>query len=285
MTKIKMIAAAVAVASVSTLASAAPPPDAPPVYANGPFSPAVNITNLSSQERQAFALLEGIMQSVEGRIHAAGCTPASLSLSVYSDALTTPSVGTAKLGSGPNSMTLTSAAEAPNANSFRGEAVDVDQAGPGYIANTPVSGYDGTMIYNSANNMMVGYMNAVNVMSINWVPNTFTGYVIKDFYLGQNTGPVGADTHIVYDWGLQSLSKEGYPVEKYWQRSKTRRSDGGQGATAFVKDRLVGVVPCRIAISLSGLNQFGVFQQSGTLTISGLTPGAPVPEIDNIPNI
>ena len=279
MTKIKMLAAAVAVASVSTLASANPP-DAPTVYATGPMSPAVNSTNLSAQERAAFALLEGILQSVEGKIHAAGCVALTLPLKVYSDALTDPVVGNAKLGTAPADMTLVATGVAPT---FRGQIINVAQnPAAGYVGNTPVSDYASNMVFNSANNMMVGAMTQVNVMSINWVPNQFTGYVIKDFYMGTTAG---GDAHIVYDWGLQSLSKEGYPVEKYWQRSKTRRSDGGNGQTAFVKDRLVGVVPCRIAIALSGLNQFGIFQQTGTLSIQPVAPAAATPEIDNIPNI
>ena len=281
MTKIKMLAAAVTAASVSTMAGANPP-DAPGVYTLGPMSPAINTTNLSAQERAAFALLEGILQSVEGKIHAAGCVALTLPLKVYSDALTDPVVGNAKLGTAPADMTLVATGVAPT---FRGQIINVTQApAAGYIGNTPVTDYASNMVFNSANNMMVGAMTQVNVMSINWVPNQFTGYVIKDFYMG-NDKNVPSDAHIVYDWGLQSLSKEGYPVEKYWQRSKTRRSDGGNGQTAFVKDRLVGVVPCRIAIALSGLNQFGIFQQTGTLSIQPVAPSAATPEIDNIPNI
>ncbi|MCP5407545.1 MAG: hypothetical protein H6968_02145 [Chromatiaceae bacterium] len=281
MTKIKMLAAAVTAASVSTMAGANPP-DAPGVYTLGPMSPAINTTNLSAQERAAFALLEGILQSVEGKIHAAGCVALTLPLKVYSDALTDPVVGNAKLGTTPADMTLVATGVLPT---FRGQIINVAQApAAGYVGNTPVSDYASNMVFNSANNMMVGAMTQVNVMSINWVPNQFTGYVIKDFYMG-NDKNVPSDAHIVYDWGLQSLSKEGYPVEKYWQRSKTRRSDGGNGQTAFVKDRLVGVVPCRIAIALSGLNQFGIFQQTGTLSIQPVAPAAATPEIDNIPNI
>ena len=282
MTKIKMLAAAVTAASVSTMAGAAHPPDAPGVYTLGPMSPAINTTNLSAQERAAFALLEGILQSVEGKIHAAGCVALTLPLKVYSDALTDPVVGNAKLGTTPADMTLVATGVLPT---FRGQIINVAQApAAGYVGNTPVSDYASNMVFNSANNMMVGAMTQVNVMSINWVPNQFTGYVIKDFYMGTTAG---GDAHIVYDWGLQSLSKEGYPVEKYWQRSKTRRSDGGNGQTAFVKDRLVGVVPCRIAISLSGLNQFGIFQQTGTVSIqpAPVLPGTPATEITTIPNV
>ena len=297
MTKLSITATTICVVGISTLASAAPPPDAPAVYATGPLSPAINSTNLSAQERAAFALLEGILQSVEGKVHAAGCIPLTLPLSVYSDALTDPVVGNAKLGTVPADMTLVATGVAPT---FRGQILNVAQnPAAGYVGNTPVTDYASNMVFNSANNMMVGAMTQVNVMSINWVPNQFTGYVIKDFYTGLQSGmggigpgngeteePGSNDTHIFYDWGLQAMSKEGYPVEKYWQRSKTRRSDGGIGQTAFVKDRLVGVVPCRITIALSGLNQFGIFQQSGTLRISNELPGAlPVAEFDAIPDI
>ena len=280
MTKINILAAAIAVASVSSLAAAAPPPGAPSVYNNGPFTPAMNVTNLSEQERVAYALLEGIMQSAEAKIHAHGCQAVTLPLSVYVDAVgTTP---TATLGAQANDRLILSLKTVVDGG-FRGKTYNLGQDVAGFINGTPVFGYLGTMIYNSANNMMVGNME-VNVLSTNWVPNKFTGYVIKDFYKGTTVAmdangyaiPGQNDTHIIYDWGLQSLSKESYPVEKYWQRSKVRRSDGGVAQTAFVKDRLVGVTPCRIAIALSGLNQVGLFQQTGTLAISTVTPATGV---------
>ena len=273
----------------STLAGAAVPPGPPSAYNGGPLSPAANTTNLSSQERVAYALLEGIMQSVEAKVHSTGCTPVVLPLSVYSDAFASPVQGSASIGVAPNSLVLF--AKAQTTPGYRGQAIDVRQQdfdpitppqGAGYINGTEVTGYDATHTFNSANNMMVGWME-VNAMSINWEPNQFTGKVIKDFYMGGVTdgrptvGMLTPDLHILYDWGLQSLSKLDYPVEKYWQRSKSRRSDGGNGQTAFVKDRLVGVVPCRIAIALSGLNQIGVFQQTGVLTISTLKPSESAP--------
>ena len=278
MSRIKILSAAVVVTCISSLAGAASPPNAPDVYILGPMSPAANTTNLSSQERAAYALLEGIMQSVEAKVHSTGCTPVVLPLSVYSDAFASPVQGSASIGVAPNSLVLF--AKAQTTPGYRGQAIDVRQQdfdpitppqGAGYVNGTEITGYDATHTFNSANNMMVGWME-VNAMSINWEPNQFTGKVIKDFYLG-----TGASKHTIFDWGLQSLSKLDYPVEKYWQRSKSRRSDGGNGQTAFVKDRLVGVVPCRIAIALSGLNQIGVFQQTGVLTISTLKPSESAP--------
>ncbi|HXK56726.1 MAG TPA: hypothetical protein PLZ16_08775, partial [Gammaproteobacteria bacterium] len=237
---------------------------------------------------------------VEAKVHSTGCAPVGipvvLPLEVYSDAFTAPVTGDATVGIPPDSLTLF--AKAQTTPGFRGQAIDVaqDDGDPttvdtGYVNGTKITGYAGTHTFNSANNMMVGWME-VNAMSINWEPNQFIGYVIKDFYMGQDAignsqaiPPVLPDTHIVYDWGLQFLSKAGYPVEKYWQRSKVRRSDGGQGYTAFVKDRLVGVTKCRIAVVLQGFNEVGLFWQSGTLTISAAAPGDAVPEFTAIPNI
>lgn len=279
MDRLSLTAAGVIFAVGSAVAGAAPPPAAPAVYNSGPFSPRDSLVSLSTQERAAFALLEGILQSAEGKVHATGCIPATLPLEVYSDALTDPVVGDATLGVAPNSLKLKATGFTPN---FRGQIIAVKQdPAAGFINGTPVTDYTSNFVFNSANNMMVGLMTQVNVMSINWIPNQFTGYVIKDFYMGINE----VDSHIVYDWGLQSLTKEGYPIEKYWQRSKVRRSDGAIGQTAFVKDRLVGVTKCRITAALSGYNAPDLFWQSGTLTISQASPGDPVPEFDAIPDI
>jgi hypothetical protein len=267
MTKIKMLAAAVAVASVSTLAGAADAPGAPSQYDTGPLSPIVNQTNLTVHERAAYAMLEAVLQMTEGKIHADGCKATSLPLKVYSDA---GGQNDASLGSfGNNVKVVASVAPA----TFRGQKVTtVQNPAVGTIAATPVGNFSSTMSYNDANNMMTGSM-SVDVLGANGQLNQFTGLVIKDFYKG--TGP---DQYLIFDWGLQSLSKLGYPVEKYWQRSKVRRDDGGIGRTVFVKDRLVGNTACRITIDLSGANGPSLYWQEGTLAIAQVAPAAPVPE-------
>ena len=312
MTKIKMLAAAVAVASVSTMAGAAVP-TAPSVYNTGPMSPAVNTTNLSEQERIAFALLEGMMQASEAYVHANGCPANKLTipLSAYADALGAPAVllpftgnvGVATLGSAPNIFILR--AKADNSNNFRGQVIDVSQATlisnpfndplPQYINGKATANFVNKMTYNSANNIMVGDM-AVDTLGINGQLNSLKGLVIKDFYSGEEGdgespgGELGGETgggtpnelFLILDWGLQSLSKYDYPVEKYWQRSKVRRSDGGQGQTVFVKDRLVGVTPCRITAALAGSNGPGIFMQSGHMIIENVTPDTASAELEAI---
>ena len=283
MTKIKLLAAAVAVASVSSLAGAAAP-DAPDVYKDGPLSPITYQTNLSIHERAAYAMLEGILQMTEAKIHADGCAPGTLGLKVYSDAGNLPfasppvpvKLGTATLGSFGNSVTVEATVSPP---SFRGQIVEVDQTPTaGFISATPVENYNGDFAYNAANSMMTGNM-TVDVEGANGTLNDFSGMVIKDFYKGD---VASGEQYLIYDWGLQSLAKMGYPIEKYWQRSKVRRGDGGIAQIAFIKDRLVGNTKCRIAIALDGTNDPELLWQDGTLTISQVAPGAAVQEFVDI---
>lgn len=307
MIKLSIAAAAVAAANISALFAA---PMAPALYNNGPMSPYLNKTTLSEQERITFALLEGMMQASEVYVHANGC-PANkltLPLSAYADALGAPAVllpftgnvGVATLGSAPNIFILR--AKADNSNNFRGQVIDVRQAKastpplptdnpwgdplPQYINGKLTANFVNKMTYNSANNMMVGDM-SVDTMSINGFLNSFKGLVIKDFYKGEDKSgttndPLDNELFLIIDWGLQSLSKYDYPVEKYWQRSKTRRSDGGNGQTVFVKDRLVGVTPCRITVALSGSNGPSIFNQAGSLSIESVTPDTTSTELNAV---
>jgi hypothetical protein len=288
MTKIKMLAAAVAVASVSTIAMAAAP-TAPEKYNTGPLSPGANKTALTEQERVAYALLEGLMQATEGYIHGNGCDAIDEPVKVYSDALgTDPSdatkrliIGNASLGTVPGIFNLEAVAD--NQDNFRGQVIEVDQTGDPamqYINGKEVANFSNTMTYNSANNMMVGEM-SVSVQGEHGL-NSYSGYVIKDFYKGEKKTGGDNELYLVIDWGLQSLSKEDYPLEKYWQRSKVHHSDGDDGRTVFVKDRLVGVTKCRITISLNGANADSVVDQSGNLVVEKVAPDATSGALDSV---
>ncbi|MCB0261489.1 MAG: hypothetical protein KDE62_17440, partial [Calditrichaeota bacterium] len=149
-----------------------------------------------------------------------------------------------------------------------------------------------TLTYNADNNLMDGSYSMM-LLGRNG-PDSFAGLVIKDFYLGEGSGggrgteppaddPYGSD--IVYDWGLQSLHKANYPVEKYWQRSKSRRSNTFWGRTVFQKDRLVGFTPCRIVITTDGYNNSDWFEQYGEADIYRVTPAAGTAELDSVQNI
>jgi hypothetical protein len=153
---------------------------------------------------------------------------------------------------------------------------------PGTLNGRPVRNYHADLAFNGVNNMMDS-TSYVEVLSINNRYDRYYGKVIKDFYRG-SLDNASSEYYNIYDWGLQSLDKLGYPVNKYWQRSKSHRDDGTIGRTVFVKDRLVGSTSCRIIIDTKGFNNQDYFQQTGSLIIqTGKLPNDAVPEFGAYP--
>ena len=115
----------------------------------------------------------------------------------------------------------------------------------------------------------------------------YNGFIIKDFYLlpdNPTTDEVNENTFI-YDWGLQVVKKNGYPIEKWWQRSKSKRFNGGNSRTVWVKDRLVGLSECRITIDVAGQNSTDGLYQHGTATLERVLPSdasLPLDDLDTI---
>lgn len=256
--KMKITTAAVLL-GISSIASANPPP-VPSIYNNGPAAPILNMTNMRDTERAAFALMEAMLQATESVVYVKGCTPFSVPVQVYAD-------GNSHFIQDTNFGGVRLDAVLDNAIPGFGQNVDVAQAAQGILNGTPVQNLRGRYTYNHVNNLMVNERTSVEVKGQNRAFDRFYSSVIKDFYHG-NTYNSQGDFYEIYDYGLQSLSKFGYPVNKYWQKSKTVRDDGQQGCTVFQKDRLVGVGACRITISTVGQSQPGLFWQDGTLTVS-----------------
>lgn len=269
-TKITTTTAAVLL-GMSSLASANPPA-VPSIYNNGPAAPILNMTDMRDVEKAAFALNEALMQATEGLVYAKGtCANFSIPIEVYSH----PNSNVHYIqGTGPLGTIRLDATVQPKVAGF-GQNYDVDQAVQGTINGTPVQGLKGRYTYNHLANMMVGEKTAVQVKS-QTVRNgnsfdQFYSSVIKDFYHG-NTYDANGDFYEIFDYGLQSLSKNGYPVNKWWQKSKAVRDNGDQGCTVFQKDRLVGSSECRIVISTAGYSQEDLFWQTGTLSVQKVKP-------------
>jgi hypothetical protein len=277
-------------AAVSTASFAAPPFEPPTVdaiYSGGPQSPLVASTDMSAAERSAYANYEALMQIAEARIHASSCSDSAgtFPVTAYSDGAVggvATNFATVLSPGGVGSMKVAAKLQ-PFVIGF-GQQLLVDQVGPGSLKGKTVTGYHADLAYNNVNNMMDSQMR-VQVASINGKLDIYYGKVIKDFYQGDKNGdPSSLDYYNIYDWGLQSLDKLGYPVNKYWQRSKSHRDDGTYGRTVFVKDRLVGATSCRIIIDTAGYNNQDYFSQSGNLIIkSGVNPDAAVPEFHEYP--
>jgi len=289
--KLNILTAAI-LAAVSTASFAAPgfePPTVDAIYSGGPQSPLVASTDLSAAERSAYANYEALMQIAEARIHASSCANSvgTFPVTAYSDGALAP-VGPATnfatvLSPGGVGSLKVEASLQPFVLGF-GQQILIDQVGAGSLKGKTVAGYHADLAYNNVNNMMDS-TSSVSVASINGKLDKYYGKVIKDFYQGDKNGdPSSADYYNIYDWGLQSLDKLGYPVNKYWQRSKSHRDDGTFGRTVFVKDRLVGATSCRIIIDTTGYNNQDYFSQSGNLIIqSGVNPDAAVPQFHEYP--
>ncbi len=251
-----------------------PPPD---IYNQGPASPLVSSTDISAAERSAFALLEGVMQMAEARIIATSCSLSSGTYQVFlfSDgSANNPSYNYVVVDSPGSSFKLSVTLNPWD--SFWGQSMVINQQGGGGLMNVPLSNYFAQVVYNAQGTVMEMNSN-FNVMGNSGRFNALRGKVIKDFNLVTDNS-----TGIPYivDWGAQSISKLGFPVQQYWQRSKVMRDDGFAGRTVFVKDRTTGPTACRIVIDTQDYNNQDYFFQTGTLTISKTAPGSPVNEFN-----
>jgi len=269
-----LTAAILAGFSTAALSAPVPPPAVPPMYLNGPASLQFQDLSLSDAERAGYALLESVMQVAEATILAkASCSAAAgtypiVGLFANGDAYD-PAGNTVTVLSNAGSFTLE--ADLDPIDSFRGQTMTINQDGTGKLAGTGVKEYTNEISFNAAGTMMTGW-GSVKAKGVNGVYDLFQVKVIKDFYRDNvqldTAQDLRAQVPVIYDWGLQSVSKLGYPVNKYWQRSKSLRDDGIAGSTHFVKDRLVGSSACRIQVKTTGSNNADFFQQSGSLIIS-----------------
>lgn len=279
--KLKPIVVALMVAGASTLAMAEDAPSPPPFYNTGPISPFDQFTEMTLAERKFFAGLESAMTLLEAYAHEFGCPKEEFAIDGVADrddfGAIDPAFNYVMLD-GVELLMAPLAVEAP-----LGQTIATSLAGgiPGPLGDATVRRYRSELTYNGNNTIMDGDWGTAMIGQVGVV--TYKGLVIKDFYRGtDDPGTPAREDRILFDWGLQSVSKTGYPVEKWWQRSKTKRSDGGIAKTVWVKDRLVGNLSCRITLNLTGINDSGFIDQFGTATISWDEPQDDTPGLDGV---
>jgi hypothetical protein len=274
--------------TVSAYGGVYPPP--PPVpYGSGPLTAPYLAPNLFKSEKAAFAALEGAMQEAEAVIYQGGCSAAAnktWNISAFADE---DGTGFVKVGSnGVQQFRLNVNEQVMTAPSYLGgKKFHITGGTPNVLNGIKLPYYDGTAYYSKTGQMMT--MSAEFwVGNVNYAIDHLTGSVIKDFYkvlptgvipdegkLACTSGCYDPQVPVIYDWGLQSVSKEFVPQDKWWQRSKATRSDGSNGTTVFWKDRLFsakGNGVCKIKIDMTGSNDASSFEQSGTLTIRKMAP-------------
>lgn len=256
---------------VSSMASANPP--APPsIYNTGPVNPVLNMTNMRDTEKAAFALYEGLMQATEALIYVNGCNEFSVPVTASADGINNSGLNYIQVGE--RDGVKLEAVYQPAVPGF-GQNIDVAQNPVnGYLNDYRVNRLRGRYTYNNLNNLMVNERTSLRVTGQLGLLDRFFSTVIKDFYHGNTYTSDPGSYYEIFDYGLQSLSKSGYPVNKWWQRSKAVRDNGQQGCTVFQKDRLVGVGACRITLATVGYSQPGFFFQNGFLSVAPVNPTA-----------
>ena len=267
-TTITTLAATAVLFSVTSLASANPV-NAPGIYDGGPASPILNMTDMRDTERAAYSLGEAFMQTTEAYVYVKGCQELEVPVTIYSH----PASNTNFLVDNSfGGIELKADLQAPIAGF--GQHIDVNLNGPAILFGHPVADVRGRYSYSSKNNLMVNEKTGIEIKGQLRGNDHYYSSVIKDFFHG-NTYDEFGDFYVMYDYGLQSLSKFGYPVNKWWQKSKSVRDNGQQGCFVLQKDRLVGAGQCRITLATTGLSQPGLFWQDGTLKVSPVNPSAP----------
>jgi hypothetical protein len=150
--------------------------------------------------------------------------------------------------------------------------------GSGTVLKTPISGFNGISDFDKAR----GAMTEGATMKVGH--DTLRGIVIKDFYLQKNdpwtrmqicsaSDSVSCEKHdrpVIVDWGLQSLAKNNYTQAKYFQWSRSTKSDGQTAETHMKKKRIYNAVSngyCTIEIHTDGFNDFDGFDQTGYLSV------------------
>ena len=261
----------------------AEPPSPPSLYVNGPDPLQLSATGMSAAERAAYGLFEGATEAAEALIYATSCSSAEGVYSfdiVVSGAIENPESNQISVVSPvSNAGPLVLRANLNAKNELRGQHISVEQFGSGSLNGTEVTNFLSSVFINPEDTLMTSVSN-VSVRGVNGQTDNFQNKISQAFYLTHE--PIDNN---IYGWGLQSVSKLDYPIEKHWQRLKSLRDKGVVERTVFVKDRLVGASPCRIVMDGSHTNtdtdtNQNLFQQKGTLTISTEKPGDPVPAFE-----
>ncbi len=298
-TRYTVMASAILMGSAFAV-SAAPkvPFPVPAPYEKGPL-PYYSSPGLFVPEKAAYAALEGALQEAEARIYASTCAAASgtWSINVATDQDGFGFVDVSSFG-GDSQFSLTVEPGKPIGPPV-GSSWNVysEKGNDNRLAGVPLPSYKGTAYYNASGQMMT-LGSAFDVGAVTGKNDKLTGGVIKDFFKRnpdpKKCLPTSRDitwcsdpgVPVIYDWGLQYVSKNHVPQDKWWQRSAATRSNGEFAYTKFVKDRLfadkhdtskldTGV--CNITILMdgsqgAGQNDQGSFDQTGTLTIKRAAP-------------
>lgn len=270
--KLKVLSAAVLAGSVGTAAAGGYPAFMPPVW----LLIQQQAAGLTVPEKAAYSAIEAALQTVEAQIYTGqtGCARANMEVTVFVNQAGQGFIDVQSLAS---DLTLNVSPLAQSDNlGFKYRV-----AGGGMISGDTVANYVGISDFDVPG----GVMTLSNSMIANRAG--ISGKVIKDFYLhgaksdeafrndprsgcAKNGDSCEADPRpVIIDWGLQSLAKSGYTQTKYFQWSRSTRSDDF-ASTRIWKKRIYnafGTSACTIKFTTKGQNDGEGFYQTGTLKV------------------
>lgn len=263
---------AIAIAATSAFAHT----ESDPLFGSAPAAPHIYSDNLTRSQlptlfktdRGAFTLLEALQQVGETYVQVNGCPTklkGTVDLFVGADG-----TGDVVLTTSGSSLRLDTSETADD--KFRGNKYEV-VGKSGTINGLAVNDFDGDFTYNALGTIMTGKANMFVPTADPSSPDRFSSVVIKDFYKEQLA--INEELRdFTLDWGLQVVSKKGYPVSKWWQTSHSVHDDGIEGRTKFQKIRIAGGSSCKIVINTHGLDNSEIFWQKGSFKIVPVSPAS-----------
>ena len=262
------------------------PLKAPSMFDQGPAS--MVAINLKNEELISLILLDGAIDLAKSAALATGCesVEGDYSIEITADGATNkPETNAIKIVSPGKTEPLILNAIAEEPDSFHGQIFTIQQTKKSQLKETLISEYSGTAHINRELTLL-SIQGSANVLGQINTPSSYLNLRLKHFY----EEPKSDNSQYLSGWGFASLSKEGFPVNKFWVRSKALKTDGQLKRIVLQEDLLIGFSACRIVIdSATDIKKKTDEQEKqksfafkGTMTISKSQPNENLPKANQI---
>ncbi len=258
---------------------------APSLFEKGPA--AMTAINLKTEELTSLMLLDSAIDLAKSAALATGCesVEGDYSIEVSADgAINKPETNVIKIVSPGKTEPLILNAIAEEPDSFHGQVFTIHQAKISKLKETLISEFSGSAHINRELTLLSIQGSAI-VLGQNNTPSPYLNLRLKHFY----EEPKSVNNQYLSGWGFASLSKEGFPVNKFWVRSKALKTDGQLKRVVLQEDLLIGFSACRIVIDIATdikkksdeQEKQKSFAFKGTMTISKSQPNEKLPKAND----
>ena len=272
--KLNAIAIGVALATGSMAALAQPPNPAGGLHNAILAERASSLPTFEDSEQAGLAGVESALSLIAGRVHIdhTFCSAKTYTLDV--SAFGRDGIATIDSGAGNGGtdlfVTLTPSSELLSNRQTLGTQVDVEAASGSQLKGSAITRYLGD--HQCSNNNYIFNDSAEWFMADpqNGTPIPYGEHSIKDYFkrlvsVGENGDSFTESWE--FDWGLEKITKHGYPVAKWSELSWYHRPDGTDGYLRVRKDLVKpGNGVCRILYEASSFVD-GEFSFNGTVTV------------------